>query len=215
MEKVLIGLFSEVNEVETAVERLMKAGVPREAIGVMAHEVTIAPRIGPIQGIGTSGRVGAGMAIGGFAGFTAGVVALAIPGIGPLLAAGPLAAGLMGAGVGAAAGGVIGKLRQLGVSEEEAGNYCEALRRGAIIVSVTTVPGEPALKVEEILGEHRLVNIEESVASWKEAGWKGFEPAADRPAGSPHPAALPFKPESLRFGKFRERRGVRAYVRVS
>ena len=66
----------------------------------------------------------------------AGVVALAISGIGPMIAAGPIAAALGGLGIGTAAGGVIGLLRDHGITEEEAEYYAEGLRRGGAVVAV-------------------------------------------------------------------------------
>jgi len=86
-----------------------------------------------------TGAVGGGI-LGGLAGLLVGLGALTIPGIGPVLAAGPLAAALgttlAGAGIGAAAGGLVGALVGIGVPEEEAEYYAEGVRRGGVLVSV-------------------------------------------------------------------------------
>jgi len=85
---------------------------------------------------------------------------LAIPGIGPLLVAGPVAAALAGASIGAAAGGLIGGLVDLGVPDEEARRYTEAVRAGATLVTVT-VDETMADRAVAIMREHAAVEVEE------------------------------------------------------
>ncbi|MFO7170633.1 MAG: hypothetical protein DIU80_021600, partial [Chloroflexota bacterium] len=83
----------------------------------------------------------------------AGLVALAVPGIGPLLAIGPLAAALGGAAVGGALGGLIGSLSGLGIPTEQAREYEEAVRSGKAIVTVIAHDDELAASAERALGE--------------------------------------------------------------
>ncbi len=78
----------------------------------------------------------AGGALGGLAGILVGIGALAIPGVGPIIAAGPLAAGLTGAAIGAAGGGLIGALAGLGLDEDEARIYKDEVDRGGVLVTV-------------------------------------------------------------------------------
>src|SRR5947207_11774476 len=80
---------------------------------------------------------GVGAVVGGLGGLLLGLGALAIPGIGPIIAAGPLVAALGGAAAGAAVGGLIGALTKMGVPEEEAHIYAEGVRRGGTLVTVT------------------------------------------------------------------------------
>ena len=100
---------------------------------------------------------------------------LAIPGIGAILAAGPIAAALVGAGAGAVAGGLIGALVDLGVSETDAEYYAEAVRRGAALVTVRTDASRTD-EAERIMQQHGAIDIEERVARWRSAGWKGYNP---------------------------------------
>jgi hypothetical protein len=79
---------------------------------------------------------GTGLVVGGVLGWLAGIGTLAIPGIGPLLAAGPIVAALAGAGAGSAIGGIAGALIGLGLPELEAKRYEEAIKQGRILVSV-------------------------------------------------------------------------------
>jgi hypothetical protein len=85
---------------------------------------------------------------------------LAIPGIGPILAVGPLAAGIMGAGLGAAAGGIAGALKSHGVPEAEAAKYSSAVQRGGVLVSVHAHDTEVD-QAADILEESGAINVEE------------------------------------------------------
>lgn len=208
MVRTLVAVFDDIKEAEATVQELKEAGFPREHVSIVSHRARCSPSVGPLEQLHSEG--GSGAIVGGIAGFSAGVVALAIPGIGPILAAGPLAAGLLGGGLGAAAGAVIARLKEAGVPEADAGCYCEAVRRGGILLSLD-VPEEKAELAEEIIGHHRLVDIEDCTQEWQKTGWKGFDPNAE-----PAPTGLPFDPSSLRIWKTRERqrRAVRQYFRT-
>jgi hypothetical protein len=99
-----------------------------------------------------------------------GLSALTIPGLGPVIAAGPLASMLVGAGIGAAGGGLLGALVGWGVPETEAGYYTEAVRRGSTLLAVrteeTNVP-----HIVEILNRHNLVDLQTRVDYWRRQGW--------------------------------------------
>jgi hypothetical protein len=119
----------------------------------------------------------AGGVIGGTAGLIAGLAGLALPGIGPLVAAGPIAAALTGAGIGAVAGGLIGGLRQVGVSDTDAEYYAEAVRRGGALV-IVRAEDDRAEQVAGIMRSRGAIDIESRVAAWRQSGWKGFDPSA-------------------------------------
>jgi hypothetical protein len=110
-----------------------------------------------------------------------GLAALDIPGIGPVLAAGPIAsaliAGGIGAGVGAVAGGLVGALVDLGLSEEEAGYYAEGVRRGGTLLVATTTENM-SNRVMDVMDRHNAVDIEERATAWRESGWAGYDPDA-------------------------------------
>lgn len=133
------------------------------------------------EGAGVGAGVGA--VIGGLGGLLVGLGALAIPGIGPVVAAGPLAAaltGLAGAGAGAVAGGVtgglLGALVDMGVPEENAHYYAEGVRRGGTLVTLR-VSDDRTNEAVEILNRHDPVDINDRINIWRNEGWSGFDPA--------------------------------------
>ncbi|HUW24015.1 MAG TPA: hypothetical protein VMW04_00125 [Patescibacteria group bacterium] len=174
MRNTCLGLFSNPLEADKAVDELQEAGVRKEDISIVVREgITGAP---PSQGTvvakDAAGGVTAGGAIGGIAGLVIGIAAITIPGIGGLIAAGPLAVALglievggttlAGAITGAAAGGIIGGLVGLGVPRERAEAYEEAVRKGQILLAVTVTP-DTQEKVREIFRNHgasHVCNIE-------------------------------------------------------
>ena len=106
----------------------------------------------------------------------AGLGLLAIPGLGPVVAAGWLAATAVGAAAGAATGGVVGALTEAGLSKEEAPLYAEGVRRGGTLVSARVPDGDRA-RLEGILNQS-AVNIRDRSAAWQKSGWKTFDPAS-------------------------------------
>jgi hypothetical protein len=102
---------------------------------------------------------------------------LAIPGIGPIIAAGPIVATLTGAGVGAVAGGLIGGLTDMGVSKADAEYYAESVRRGGALVTVRADDSR-AERAAEVMREHGAIDIERRAERWRERGWTGFDEKA-------------------------------------
>jgi hypothetical protein len=136
----VFGIYATAAVAETAVDHLLEKGFSNSAISVLlpddestrafAHEKhTKAPE-------GTATGVTAGGLIGGSLGLLAGIGALAIPGVGPLIAAGPIMATLAGVGVGGAVGGVVGALVGMGIPEFEAKRYEGAVKGGGTLLSV-------------------------------------------------------------------------------
>src|ERR1700674_5806933 len=118
---------------------------------------------------GAEKGAGVGAAIGGTAGLLAGLGIMAIPGIGPVVAAGWLAATAAGAVAGGATGGIIGALTQAGVSKDEAHLYAEGVRRGGTLVSARVPDGERT-RYEAIL-DRAAVNIRERAEAYRREGW--------------------------------------------
>jgi hypothetical protein len=116
-----------------------------------------------------------GAALGGVIGLLVGLAVLAIPGIGPVLMAGPLVAALTGAGVGAVAGGLVGVLMDAGVPEEDAQNYTDGVRHGGTLVSVHAAD-DLLERATGILNRYHPVDLQERAAEWRQSGWTGFEP---------------------------------------
>jgi hypothetical protein len=134
------GVYSERNDVESTVTMLKERGFASKDISVvfpnpnLTKEFAIEKNTKAPEGAMTGG--GTGLLVGGVLGWLAGIGTLAIPGIGPLLAAGPIVAALAGAGAGGAIGGLTGALIGLGVPELEAKRYEEAIKKGRILVSI-------------------------------------------------------------------------------
>jgi hypothetical protein len=136
----VFGLYATAGTAEAAVDHLLARGFTNAAISVLlpddestrafAHEKhTKAPE-------GTATGVTAGGVIGGSLGLLAGIGALAIPGVGPLIAAGPIVASLAGLGIGGAVGGIVGALVGMGIPEYEAKRYEGAVKGGGTLLSV-------------------------------------------------------------------------------
>ncbi len=118
-----------------------------------------------------------GGALGGAAGLLAGIGLLAIPGIGPVVAAGWLASAATGLALGATAGGLVGGLVKAGIDENEAHYYAETIRRGGSIVAVK-VDDDHAMKVEAILDGSDSLDPEERRAMYQKDGWTRFDDKA-------------------------------------
>ena len=125
---------------------------------------------------GAAKGAGIGGAVGGVAGLLAGLGILAIPGLGPVVAAGWLASTAALAFTGGAAGGLIGSLSQHGVKEDDAHAYAEGVRRGGTLVTAR-VDEKDAARVESILGTS-AVDLPARRAMWERDGWNRFDPAA-------------------------------------
>jgi len=106
---------------------------------------------------------------------------LAIPGLGPVVAAGWLAATAVGAAAGAATGGIVGALTEAGVSTEEAHSYAEGVRRGGTLVSAR-VADAARVRLEALFDES-AINLRDRRAAWQRAGRKSFD-AGSKPYGA-------------------------------
>src|SRR5512133_167972 len=166
MAKTVVGLYDNFTTAEKVVRDLENNGFARENISLAARDQTEGKMAGTEtvdQGTkaGEHAAVGAGTGavLGGLAGLLVGLGALAIPGIGPIIAAGPLATTLAGAGIGAAAGGLIGALTGAGVPEEEARAYEEGVRSGGTLVMVNS-PDDRADQASEIMSRYNPIDID-------------------------------------------------------
>lgn len=135
-----VALFDDRDDAQDAINALRDAGFDASTISVVARDRDVQGRLAEDTGTeaGTAAATGAvaGGVLGGLAGWLVGIGALAIPGIGPIVAAGPLAAAIGGAAIGAAGGGIIGALTGAGIPEDEARYYDEGFRKGGILVTV-------------------------------------------------------------------------------
>lgn len=168
-------LYDTYDDASRAVTALERAGIPHSDISVMASNAEgWYDRDQEISN--TRAGVDIGAAIGGALGLLAGVGLLAIPGLGPVVAAGWAASTLAGAAAGGIAGGIVGALTDAGVSKDEAEIYAEGVRRGGTLV-IARVPDAERARCEAILDE-AAVNIRDRAAAWQRSGWNRFDPAA-------------------------------------
>lgn len=124
-----------------------------------------------------------GTMLGGTAGLLAGLGLLAIPGLGPVVAAGWLTAALTGAGVGLAAGGLAGSLSGSGLDTRDAEAFAEGVRRGGTLVSVRAAE-ERAARIVQILEQRGAVDLDERGRSWAAEGWRPARADAPETTGS-------------------------------
>jgi hypothetical protein len=180
----VFGIYPSTAHAETAVDTLVHEGFPSANISVLledyrgtrefAHEKdTKAPE-------GTTAGVAAGGVIGGTLGVLAGIGALAIPGFGPFIAAGPIMAGLAGLGAGGAVGGLIGALVGMGIPEYEAKRYEGRLKKGAVLLSVHCDTSEQISRAKDLLKDTGA----EDVASAGESSHNIVEKDKVRTSGS-------------------------------
>ncbi len=169
----VFGIYPGVSQAEGAVDALVNQGFSNDDISVLladnqgakdfAHEKnTKAPE-------GTTTGVAAGGTIGGTLGLLAGIGALAIPGVGPFIAAGPIMGALAGLGVGGAVGGLVGALVGMGVPEYEAKRFQGRLKDGGVLLSVHCDTSEEIAQAKAVLKRTGADDIssagEEAVAS--------------------------------------------------
>jgi hypothetical protein len=152
----VFGIYSTRASVENAVDQLVRAGFPSSDISVLLPESLGGPKdIGTVKATkapeGTAAGVTTGGIIGGAIGVLAGVGMLAIPGLGPFIAAGPIMAGLAGLGVGGAVGGLAGALIGMGIPEFEAKRYVGRLQKGGILLSVHCDTSDRIKRAKEVV----------------------------------------------------------------
>src|SRR3954454_17772568 len=166
------GIYSNRTAAENAVDRLIAAGFRNEDISVLlqdnagtkdfAHDKNTKTPEGTTTGAVTGG------AVGGTLGLLAGIGALAIPGLGPFIAAGPIMGALAGVGAGGAVGGLVGALIGMGIPEYEAKRYEGHVKEGGILLSVHCDDSDWVSRAKRILeqtGAHDVSSAGEKAAS--------------------------------------------------
>jgi hypothetical protein len=163
MTQTITCLFDNYADAKSAVQDLENLGVAHGDLSIVANNV---------DGAHGSGHAG---------GLLAGLGLLAIPGLGPIVAAGWLAATAAGAGIGAlggaATGSIVGALKNAGHSDEDAHVYAEGVRRGGTLLSAR-VPDEMKTQAEAVLARHNSVNAATRGSAYRQSGWNGFDETA-------------------------------------
>jgi hypothetical protein len=152
----VFGIYSTRTAVENATDSLARAGFPLSDVSVLLPESLGGPKdMGTEKATkapeGATAGATTGGVIGGTLGVLAGVGLLAIPGLGPFIAAGPIMAGLAGLGVGGAVGGFTGALIGMGIPEFEAKRYEGRLQKGGILLSVHCDTSDEIKRAKEVL----------------------------------------------------------------
>lgn len=192
MTRTITKLFDSYADAQRAVEDVKALGIPDSDISLVASApADVRDRVGDrgptdderAREAGHDAAKGAelGGVLGGVGGLAAGLGLLAIPGLGPVVAAGWLISTAVGAAAGAAAGGaaggIVGALTHAGVSEEDAHVYAEGVRRGGAVVSVR-VEDARAGEVEAALGRASTVDVAKRREAYRAEGWSAFDATA-------------------------------------
>ncbi len=183
--KVVFGIYNTRVGVEAAVDALKAAGFQSGDISVLMSEKVSTKEFATEKQTkmpeGAARGAGAGIVIGGALGWLAGIGALAIPGVGPFIAAGPIMSALAGAGAGATVGGIAGALIGMGVPEYEAKRYEGMVNKGGILLSVHSESSEETKRAKEILERTGAEDISSTGEAKSEEHAKREKPVS-RPA---------------------------------
>lgn len=151
----VFGIYSSREGAERAADAIVNAGFPAADISVLLPENLGNRSIGTEKATkapeGATAGGSTGAVLGGALGLLAGIGALAIPGVGPLIAAGPIMAALAGMGVGGAIGGVTGALVGMGIPEYEAKRYEGRIQKGGILLSVHCASSDQVKRAKEVI----------------------------------------------------------------
>ncbi len=174
MTKTVVAHFPDADTAQAAVVELETAGFTPDEVGYVSHDGSgrLAQRI---SGGFSGSRSATGATVGGVSGALLGMAALAIPGIGPVVAAGPIAMALAGAGVGAATGGLLGALSEIGIPESDAKRWSELVEQGGSLV-VVRVNDDTHDRAVRLLRAHAPESLLEHDVAVKESGFT-YDPA--------------------------------------
>ncbi len=185
MSKTITRLFDNYADATNAVSELESLGVPHDDLSIVAsnadksHGEHIDQDHDNVNDSGDVRRgTSTGALLGGSGGLLAGLGLLAIPGLGPIVAAGWLAATAAGAGIGAAGGAatgsIVGALKNAGHTQDEAHVYSEGVRRGGSLVSAK-VPDDLVGEAETVLQRNKSVDAATRGQAYRESGWSSFD----------------------------------------
>lgn len=179
MKTTITGLYDNYDDASAAVDALEVSGIPSSDISIVANRAADSPGEGAAEGAETG--AGFGAAVGGVGGLLTGLGLMAIPGVGPVVAAGWLAAtaagAVTGAVIGGAAGGIIGAMTDAGVPENEAHVYAESVRRGGSLVTAKVDEAHVA-DARAILATYNSVDPAQRRAEYEATGWTRFDESA-------------------------------------
>ena len=180
MVQTVTALYDTYDSAVSALDALEAAGIPHSDISIVSNNVDNRYSEDQPTHVGADAGKGAGIgaAVGGVGGLLTGLGLLAIPGIGPVVAAGWLVAtaagAVTGAVVGGTAGGLVGSLTHAGVPDHDANFYAEGVRRGGTLVTAR-VDDARVSTAREILQRYTPVDTTGRGAAYRESGWSSFD----------------------------------------
>ncbi len=192
MTQTVTALYDNYDDALAATRALEEAGIPASDISLVSSNADNRyDRDRTSDAAEDAGKgAGIGAVVGGVGGLLTGLGLMAIPGVGPVVAAGWLVATAVGAAggaiVGGAAGGLVGSLTGAGVPEHDANFYAEGVRRGGTLVAARVADPQAEL-AREILHRYRWVDPSVRAAAYRESGWTTFDERA--PAYTPEQIA--------------------------
>jgi hypothetical protein len=175
--QTLTKVYERHDVARQVVKELETAGIPISSVSLLANKAISDQYTDVDDASGAGTGAGVGATVGGAAGLLAGLGILAIPGLGPVVAAGWLASTALGAVAGGVTGGLVGALVDAGVPEDHAHVYSEAVRRGGTLLSVRVEDSDVQM-ARAILDRHTSIDPVRRGAEYRESGWKQFDPAA-------------------------------------
>jgi len=191
--ETIVAAYENFDAANKAVQGLVSDGFSRDDIGLAVNNGTRKGEYSNLEGNvdkyeDVTGPEGGafGATVGGIAGAVVALSAIVIPGIGPIIAAGPLVAllggatgAVIGGTAGAISGGVAASFIHLGISDDEADYYAEAIRRGNAVVTVSAKDENQASQITNILRRYQPINLKRRADQWREKGWQGFDPKGE------------------------------------
>ncbi len=172
-------MYTHYDHAKQAVRDLEASGIHSDAISIVANQSnTVTETVGD-EGSEAGLGAGLGAAAGGTVGLLTGLGVMAIPGVGPVVAAGWLASLAAGVLAGGATGGLVGSLIGAGVPDDHAHVYSEGLRRGGTLLSVK-VDASRVDQVHSILNKNQPVDPVKLGGEYRNAGWNNFDPEGER-----------------------------------
>jgi hypothetical protein len=175
--KTVSRVYDTYAQARAAVAALEAAGVPSSEVSLVANKYVSGQYEEADDVNKTATGAGIGGVMGGGAGLLAGLGLIAIPGLGPVVAAGWLAATAVGVAAGATAGGLVGALVGAGEPEEHANVYSESVRRGGTLVTAR-VADQNAARIQAVLDGFKPIDPVARGVDYRREGWKTFDPKA-------------------------------------
>jgi hypothetical protein len=190
--KTVSRVYDSYGQAREAVQAIEAAGVPSSEVSLVANKHVSAEHADVNEVSDAAKGAGIGGVVGGGAGLLAGLGLLAIPGLGPVVAAGWLASTAAIAAAGAAGGGIVGALLDAGDSADHANVYSESVRRGGTLVTAR-VDDRDAGRIQDILDRYKPIDPVLRGAEYRKEGWTSFDPKAP-----------PYKPTDAEIDRIRK-----------